>query len=75
MSHLPDPTFCSDLAHAFVIIERLPTAFLGIAQLLEITLYERDLKLYYEGLVLSDRYGDAFNRNLVTEKREQERRS
>jgi hypothetical protein len=43
--------------------------------MLDITLYERDWQLYYEGLVLSHRYSDAFDRNLVTEKSEQESRS
>ncbi|KAL5119676.1 hypothetical protein ACEQ8H_002522 [Pleosporales sp. CAS-2024a] len=42
--------------------------------ILDITLYERDLQLYYEGLVLADRYGKSFTRNLGTEHEEQERR-
>lgn len=46
-----------------------------LAILLDVTLYERDLQLYYEGLVLFDRYGDAFDRNLVTERDEQDRRN
>jgi hypothetical protein len=46
-----------------------------LAQMLEIALHERQLQLYYEGLILTDRYGEAFQRNLVSEKDEQDRRS
>jgi hypothetical protein len=42
---------------------------------LEITLYEYDWQLYYEGLILTDHHGDTFDRNLITEKAEQDRRS
>lgn len=45
------------------------------AQLLEIVMCERDWQLYYEGLILADHHGDAFDRNLATERPEQARRS
>lgn len=42
------------------------------AQLFDIILCERDLQLYYEGLILHDNHGDAFDRNLTTERAEQD---
>jgi hypothetical protein len=46
-----------------------------LACMLETALYERNWQLYYEGLILADRYGEAFQRNLASEKDEQDRRS
>jgi hypothetical protein len=81
------PIFCYDQVHVLhytKIFQKGINAFnvhhqtrvcLRVAQILEITLYERDWQLYYEGLVLRDNYGDAFDRNLATEKPEQERRN
>ncbi|KAH3978881.1 hypothetical protein HBI73_059220 [Parastagonospora nodorum] len=45
-----------------------------LAILLDLTLFERDLQLYYEGLVLANRYGDAFDRNLEMNRIEREER-
>jgi hypothetical protein len=50
-------------------------AYHDLACMLEVALYERDWQLYYEGLVLADRYGEVYQRTLVSEKDEQERRS
>jgi hypothetical protein len=50
-------------------------ALCALAQVLEITLYEYDWQLYYEGLILTDHHGDTFDRNLITEKAEQDRQS
>lgn len=46
----------------------------GFVRTYEVTLYERDWQLYYEGLVLRDHHGDAFDRNLATEEAEQKMR-
>jgi hypothetical protein len=74
--------FFYDVAFAFQHFDDTGRAF-GVnkysyhtlAILLDVTLFERDLQLYYEGLVLANRYGDAFDRNLVTERDEQDRRN
>jgi hypothetical protein len=80
------PIFCHDTVRAFLVIKQLsahPTLnsanqhlmqLCATAQVLETTFYERDQQLYYEGLLLSDRYGDAFDRNLTTEIVELEQR-
>jgi hypothetical protein len=44
------------------------------AQVLEITSCERHQQLYYEVLILAARYGNAFDRNLTTERQEMEQR-
>ena len=79
-------TFSTDLVHAFQFVNcwhcwrGVPRTnhklhkYYRTAQILDITLYERDWQLYYEGLVLRDHYEDAFDRNLVAEKPEQDRR-
>jgi hypothetical protein len=80
------PTFCHDLPHAFLVIEQLceyPTTdpashplvqLCRTAQVLEVTFCERDMQLYFEGLILADHHGDAFDRNLTTERQEMELR-
>jgi hypothetical protein len=80
------PMFCYDLTHALKIIgERSERKardsrnhyldqVCDIAQVLCITLHERDQQLYYEGLILAGHHGDAFDRNLTTERQEKELR-
>jgi hypothetical protein len=84
MSELTDCTFIYDMVHALHNVELLDFRQQGLslrrrfrwycekAQLFDITLYERDLQVYYEGLILRDNHGDAFDRNLATERSEQD---
>jgi hypothetical protein len=84
------PQFYRDPIHAFQAVRiwqewaapanqrsrhEMTDALCASAQVLEIILYEYDWQLYYEGLILIDHHGDAFDRNLITEKAEQDRRS
>jgi hypothetical protein len=75
-------SFFYDVAFAFQYFDSAARAFgvdkylyHALAILLDVTLYERDVQLYYEGLVLTDRYGDAFDRNLISERDEQNMRN
>ncbi|KAF1918425.1 hypothetical protein BDU57DRAFT_198540 [Ampelomyces quisqualis] len=86
MSAKTIPTFVSNMSHALQIVEcllrwqrgssknRRLHVYYRAARIYDITLHERDLQLYYEGLILRDHHGDAFDRNLATERPEQERR-
>jgi hypothetical protein len=81
--------FFYDISHAFQYFDRILWeygydccrkcdnlyAYHDLACILDVTLYERDFQLYYEGIALSSCYGAGFDRNLVTERAEQERRS